>query len=202
MITMKRFGALLLGICCTAWMTVSAGSGLVPSDKGTLIVYFSHGGENYGVGKVEEGNTKVAVREIASVTGGDVFEIVSLKNYDMSYEQLKEEARREHERGEMPEYADTILNIMQYDTVIVCGPIWWDTYPMVMSTFFSRYDLNGKVLMPFTTHEGSGMGRVREDLAKRYPGATMGDGLAVYGHEVRTESGRRSIDEWLKKLGY
>lgn len=45
-----------------------------------LIVFFSHAGENYGVGNVKVGNTKLVADEIRKVTGGDEFEIVAEKS--------------------------------------------------------------------------------------------------------------------------
>ena len=41
-----------------------------------LIVFFSHTGENYAVGNIEVGNTKMVADYIRDVTGGDEFEVV------------------------------------------------------------------------------------------------------------------------------
>ena len=69
-----------------------------------------------------------------------------------------------------------------------------------MFTFFSKYDLSGKTIIPFTTHEGSGLGNCMEDVKKAYPKATVLDGFSMYGHDVREGKGR--VEKWLKKLGY
>ena len=53
-----------------------------------LIVFFSHVCENYAVGNIEVGNTKIVVDYIQEQTGADVFEIVAEKNYDMPYSEL------------------------------------------------------------------------------------------------------------------
>ncbi len=193
---------LMVGRALFAAAEHSEDPSLNPSRTKTLTVCFSHAGDNYAVGTVEEGNTKVLVKHIVEKTGCDAFEIVSLKNYDLPYAQLTQVVREEQEQNEWPEYRDTIQNMERYDTVIVCGPIWWGTYPRVMFTFFSRYDLNGKTVIPVTTHEGSGMGRVREELTRLYPKATVTEGFCLYGHEVRSEEGRRKVDEWLHRLGY
>ena len=60
-----------------------------------LIVFFSHAGENYAVGNVKVGNTKLVADEIQKVTGGDEFEIVAEKNYDMPYDELTKLAKEE-----------------------------------------------------------------------------------------------------------
>ena len=67
-------------------------------------------------------------------------------------------------------------------------------------TFFKKYDLNGKTIIPFTTHEGSGLANVVEDLKSLYPKATITGAFAIYGHEVR--SGKAKVEKWLESMGY
>lgn len=173
--------------------------GNAPKGK-VLIVYFSHAGENYAVGNVKVGNTKIVADEVRRLTGGDVFEIVAEKSYDMPYDKLTRVAKEEAEKGELPAFKGKVDSIARYDTVFIGGPVWWGTYPRVMFSFFKKYDLNGKTIIPFTTHEGSGLGSVVEDLKKQYPRATVSKGFSMYGHDVRT--GKEKIDKWLKGLGY
>ena len=72
-------------------------------------------------------------------------------------------------------------------------------YPQVMFTFFDTYDLNGKTIYPFTTHEGSGLGNVMSDIRKAYPNADVKPGFSIYGHEVRTNKAK--VEKWIKGLG-
>lgn len=166
----------------------------------TLVVYFSHAGENYSVGNIKVGNTKLVADEIGKITGGDEFEIVAEKNYDMPYDDLTVLAKNELEKGERPTFKGEVKNIEDYDTIFIGGPIWWGTYPQVMFTFFDKYDLNGKTLILFSTHEGSGLGSVENDLKKLYPKANFKEAFSIYGHEVRSEMSK--VDSWLKRLGY
>ena len=69
-----------------------------------------------------------------------------------------------------------------------------------MFTFFKENDLSGKTLIPFATHEGSGLASTVEDVKAVYPNATVTKGFAIYGHEVRT--GKSKVENWLKGLGY
>lgn len=163
-----------------------------------LVVFFSHAGENYSVGNIEVGNTKIVADYITELTGADQFEIVCKKNYDMPYMQLIEVAKQEANNGELPDFEGGIDNLDQYDTIFIGGLVWWGTYPQVMFTFFERYDLNGKTLIPFTTHEGSGLASCVEDVKKAYPNATVRKPFSIYGHEVR--SGRAKVEKWLKSL--
>ncbi len=166
----------------------------------TLVVFFSHAGENYSVGNIEVGNTKVVADYISEMTGADQFEIVADKDYDMPYMQLIEVAKQEANNHELPPMVGKLENVDQYDTVFIGGPVWWGTYPQVMFTFFRDYDLNGKTLIPFTTHEGSGLASCVEDVKEAYPNADVKPGFAIYGHEVR--SGRNKVEKWLKNLGF
>ena len=165
-----------------------------------LIVFFSHAGENYSVGNIKVGNTKLVADEIQKVTGGDEFEIVAEKSYDMPYDALTKLAKEEQEKNEKPAFKGEVKDIDQYDTVFIGGPIWWGTYPQVMFTFFDKYDLGGKTIVPFSTHEGSGLGSVVSDLKRLYPKANFKQAFDIYGHQVR--GGEAKIDAWLKGLGY
>ena len=163
-----------------------------------LVVFFSHAGENYSVGNIEVGNTKIVADYITELTSADQFEIVCTKDYDMPYMQLIEVAKQEANRGELPGYVGDVANLDQYDTIFIGGPVWWGTYPQVMFTFFRDHDLNGKTLIPFTTHEGSGLASCVEDVKEAYPNATVRAPFSIYGHEVR--SGRAKVEKWLKSL--
>ena len=165
-----------------------------------LIVFFSHAGENYAVGNIKVGNTKLVADEIQKVTGGDEFEIVANKNYDLPYNDLVNVAKEETEKGEKPSFKGEIKNIDDYDTIFIGGPIWWGTYPRVMFTFFDKYDLNGKTIIPFSTHEGSGLGSVVEDLKTLYPNATFKEAFSIYGTETRKDLSK--VDKWLKRLDF
>lgn len=165
-----------------------------------LIVFFSHAGENYDVGNVKVGNTKLVADEIQRLTGGDEFEIVAEKSYDMPYSALTKLAKEESEKNEKPTFKGEVKDMDQYTTVFVGGPIWWGTYPQVMFTFFDKYDLNGKTVIPFSTHEGSGLGSVVSDLKQLYPDANFKTAFSIYGHECRKDMSK--VDKWLKELGY
>lgn len=151
----------------------------------TLVVFFSHAGDNYSVGNIKVGNTKRVADAISELTGADQFEIVADKDYNMPYNDLVNLATKEAKDNEFPTYKGKIENIGQYGTIYIGGPVWWGTYPRVMFTFFRDYDLNGKTLIPFTTHEGSGLGSADADLKKVYPKAHVLDGFSIYGHECQ-----------------
>ena len=170
---------------------------IMNSDKKTIVVFFSHAGDNYAVGNIEVGNTKIVADYISEITSAEQFEIATHKYDGMAYNPLIKLAQEEAEKGELPEYEGDV-DLSQYDTVFIGGPVWWGTYPQVMFTFFKKHkdDMKGKTVIPFTTHEGSGLANCVNDVKKAFPGANVMKGFSIYGHEVRTE--RAKVGKWLK----
>ena len=168
-------------------------------DHKALVMFFSHAGENYSVGNIEVGNTKIVADYISEITGADQFEIVAEKNYDMPYMDLIKVAQDEAKAGELPAYKGDV-DFAPYDVIFIGGPIWWGTYPQVMFTLFRDINLDGKTVIPFTTHEGSGLASTVSDVKKSFPKANVQKGWSIYGHEVR--SGRAKVEKWLNGLGY
>lgn len=169
-------------------------------DKKTLVVFFSHAGENYSVGNIKVGNTKIVTDYISEITGADQFEIVTHKYDRMAYTPLTQLAKEEANNNERPPFEGKLENLDQYDTVFIGGPVWWGTYPQVMFTFFDTYNLNGKTIYPFTTHEGSGLGSTVNDIRRAYPNANVQKGFNIYGHEVRTNKAK--VEKWLRDAGF
>ena len=169
-------------------------------DKKALVIFFSHAGDNYFVGNIKVGNTKIVADYISEIIGADQFEIVTHKYDGMAYTPLINLAKEEANKGELPPYEGTAPDLSQYDTVFIGGPVWWGTYPQVMFTLFKDVNLDGKTVIPFTTHEGSGLGRCVSDVKKAFPKADVKPGFSMYGHDVRT--GKSTVEKWLKGLGY
>ena len=165
-----------------------------------IVIFFSHAGDNYAVGNIEVGNTKIVADYISEITGADQFEIVTHKYDGMAYTPLIELAKEEANKGELPPYEGATPDLSQYDTVFIGGPVWWGTYPQVMFTLFKGINLDGKTVIPFTTHEGSGLASCVSDVKREFPKATVTKGFSIYGHEVRT--GKAKVEKWLKGLGY
>ena len=164
----------------------------------SIVIFFSHAGDNYSVGNIEVGNTKIVADYISEIKGADQFEIVTHKYDGMAYMPLIELAKEEANKGELPPYEGTAPDLSQYDTVFIGGPVWWGTYPQVMFTLFKDINLDGKTVIPFTTHEGSGLASCASDVKKAFPKAKVTGEFSIYGHEVRT--GKAKVEKWLKSL--
>ena len=166
----------------------------------SIVIFFSHAGDNYAVGNIEVGNTKIVADYISEIAGADQFEIVTHKYDGMAYTPLINLAKEEANNGDFPPYEGDAPDLSQYDTVFIGGPVWWGTYPQVMFTLFRDINLDGKTVIPFTTHEGSGLASCVSDVKREFPKAKVIQGFSICGHEVRT--GKAKVEKWLKGLGY
>ena len=164
----------------------------------SIVIFFSHAGDNYSVGVIDTGNTKIVADYISEITGADQFEIVTHKYDGMAYTPLIELAKKEAAAGELPPYEGAAPDLNGYDTVFIGGPVWWGTYPQVMFTLFKDINLDGKTIIPFTTHEGSGLASCASDVRKAFPKAHIMGEFSIYGHEVR--GGKAKVEKWLKGL--
>ena len=168
-----------------------------------LVVYFSHAGENYSVGMIEEGNTAKMGKLIAEQMNADIFELVPIVEYPMDYDSSLDVATEEQRTDARPEYVDEIENWEQYDTVFIGYPIWWGEIPNIVYTFMEAYDFTGKTVIPFNTHEGSGQARSQRDIEELLTSATVLKGLAVRGSKAQNDAEGTSTDvaNWLKSIG-
>ena len=190
--------ALLIATGCNAQNKQEVKSSNKNNMSKSIVIFFSHAGDNYSVGNIEVGNTKIVADYISEIKGADQFEIITHKYDGMAYTPLINLAKEEANKGKLPPYEGTAPDLSQYDTVYIGGPVWWGTYPQVMFTFFKDINLDGKTVIPFTTHEGSGLASCASDVKKTFPKAKVTGEFSIYGHEVRT--GKAKVEKWLKSL--
>jgi len=69
--------------------------------------------------------------------------------------------------------------------------------PMAVYTFLEEHDFSGKTILPYCTHEGSGLGGTEKDIAGECPKATVKSGLPIHG--ASAGSAKNSVESWLKK---
>ncbi|MBQ9173453.1 MAG: flavodoxin [Bacteroidales bacterium] len=153
----------------------------------SLVVYYSRPGNNYtseGIVNLKVGNTQVVAEKIQSLTGADIFRIETVKSYPEDYMKCTEVAREELSDKARPALKADI-DISKYDTIYLGWPCWWGTMPMCVFTFLESHDWNGKTIIPFTTHEGSGFGSGLRDLRSSAKGATVKNGLSLRGSAVK-----------------
>jgi len=155
--------------------------------KKTLVAYFSY-----------SGNTREIANQIHKNAGGDIFEIQSVKPYPDDYDAVVQQARQELKSGHKPALKTKVENIKPYDLVFIGYPNWCSTVPAPVRVFLSEYDFSGKTIIPFCTHEGSGLGRSTMDISKLCPKSTLLEGVAIRGMDMKTAQNK--VSEWLRKI--
>jgi len=167
----------------------------------SLIAYYSRKGNNYVGGKIMNllvGNTEVAALLIQEQTGSDVFVIDTVTAYPTDYHETTAVSRKELDTQARPELRGQVDKMDDYRTIFLGYPNWWGTMPMAVCTFLEAYDFSDKIIIPFCTHEGSGMGHSERDIQQICPTASVLQGLAIRGGSVR-EAGN-AISAWLRTL--
>jgi flavodoxin len=144
--------------------------GSVMAQSKILVAYFSW-----------SNNTEAVAKQIARETGGDLFEIKTVKPYPDDYRECLDVATQEQDENARPVLAGKVNDMSQYGIVFLGYPAWWHTMPQACFTFLESYNFTGKTIYPFTTHGGGRWGRSLDDLKKTVPTATIGSGFEISG---------------------
>lgn len=96
-----------------------------------------------------------------------------------------------------PALADMSAGIDGYDVIFVGFPVWWYMAPAIIRTFLEAYDFSGKVIVPFATSGGSGLGKTAETPQELVPAAVVKDGRLLNGR-IRMEELKKWADSFEK----
>lgn len=166
-----------------------------------LVAFFSRAGENYSVGHIEKGNTHIVAEMIAEATGGTLFHIQPVTPYPEDYTECTQVARKE-KNGQARPAVKGDAKVEDYDVVFIGYPNWWGDMPMAVYTFIEKHDWTGKTVIPFCTHEGSGLSGTERRLKEACKGASVMQGLAVRGTTAQREreQTRQTVTHWIERL--
>ena len=156
--------------------------------KKPLVVYFS-----------ESGHTKKVAEMIHQKVGGDILRVEPEKAYPQDYDTLVKLAKKEQAENARPAIKTAIPNLEEYGVIFLGYPNWWSSLPMPMFTFIEQAKMDGRVIAPFDTHGGGGLGHSIDDLKKALPAAKILKPLAVSGN--RADSAEPNVAKWLEELG-
>ncbi len=139
----------------------------------TLVAYFSAGGA-----------TAQIARNLAAEIGADCWEIRPRTPYtaaDLDWRNPSSRSSVEmRDRSARPEIVGTVENFSQYDTIFLGFPIWWYREPSIVDTFMETQDFSGKVVVPFATSGGSGMGKASQNLQALAPRCRVQEGRVFH----------------------
>ena len=145
-----------------------------------LVSYFSASGVTKGVAE-----------KIATVVGGDLFEIEPVDKYteeDLNW--MNKQSRSSIEMSDKsfrPAVKNKKENLDEYDIVIIGFPVWWYTAPTIINTFIEENDLVNKKVYIFVTSGGSGYEKSFDDLRNSYSKLNFVRGKRFNGRETDEE---------------
>ena len=136
--------------------------------KKTLIAYFS-----------ASGVTRKVAEKMAQATGADLFEIAPDVPYtDADLDWMNQNSRSSVEmkdRKSRPAMAKK-TDISGYEVILIGFPVWWYREPSIIDTFIESADFSGKIVVPFCTSGGSGLGETSKNIKALAPTANVLEG--------------------------
>lgn len=153
-----------------------------------LVAYFS-----------ASGRTRELAQNLARSIGAKLHEIVPKELYsnaDLNWMDINSRSSIEmRDETARPQIANVIQDMFLYDVVYVGFPIWWYVAPRIVNTFLETYDMSGKIIVPFATSGGSGMGDTNAKLA-----ASCKNAILVEGKVFKPSTDENILREWTKEI--
>ena len=154
-----------------------------------LVAYFSATNTTQGIAE-----------HIANGLNADIYEIVPEEPYtdaDLNYNDNNSRTTIEmNDPDARPAISGSVEDMEQYDIVFIGYPIWWGEAPRIVSTFVESYDFSGKIIVPFCTSGGSGVGSSATNLEQLTDGADWLPGKRLNGSDSQD-----TVMEWVNGLG-
>ena len=139
-----------------------------------LVAYFS-----------VTGTTKGVAEKIASITGGELYEILAAEPYtedDLNYSDSSTRATQEqNDKNVRPEIGSEDITLEGYSTIYLGFPIWWGEEPRILDTFVEKYNFEGITVIPFCTSGSSGIGQSGSNMEALAESGTWLDGERFSG---------------------
>jgi len=170
------------------------------SDNKILIVYLSR-----------TNNTKTIAEMIHRNVGGKLVALELEKPYPDNYGATVQQVVRGNESGYLPPLKTKIDSIQSYGIVFVGFPTWGMKLPPPLKSFLKEYDLRGKIIVPFNTNDGYGIGSSFDTVKELCPNSKILEGFTIRGgadtdkiarltKEENRKEAEKKINEWLKKI--
>ena len=161
-------------------MDASSGASVVPGSGGT-------------------GNAEFIALTVAKTIHADVFKIDTGNHYPRDYSKVFDVTNAEQRKNVRPKLTAHVSNMAQYNTVIICCPVWWYKMPLAVQSFLDEYDLSGKTIYLSVTHGGSRSAGIEREIAAAEPRATVSSNILTISRSETARSEKR-IADWAKGL--
>ena len=144
------------------------------------------------------GTTRKAAEEIATATGGKLYEIVPEHLYTAAdlnwHDQNSRSSVEMKDMAVRPAIKNGTVNLDDIETIFIGYPIWWDQAPRVVNTFIDENNLAGKKIITFCTSGGSTINGSTTTLKETYPDLDIAQGICV------NSSSTEDFNSWIESL--
>ena len=145
-----------------------------------------------------QGNLQVMAQTIQELTGADVFPIHVEETHDPVYLNMVMGAGEDQQNNRTFTVIGLPENFDGYDTIYFGTPVWHAQLPQQVASFLQQVDWNGKQVIVFGIHLGSGWGRNIQQIKALQPNAEIIEGITVYASAANEEA-RQEMMNYLKK---
>ncbi|MBR2528686.1 MAG: flavodoxin [Blautia sp.] len=146
------------------------------------------------------GVTKGVAQALAEAEGGDFFEILPETPYtsaDLDWNNKTSRSTVEMQDPNCrPAITGAVENMDQYEVIFLGFPLWWGREPSIVDTFLEAYDFSGKVIVPFCTSGGSGIGFTGDRIAR----IAKGNPTVVNGNRLGGTTSMADLKTWAEGL--
>lgn len=146
------------------------------------------------------GNTQYVAQLISENTGADIFRIEAKEDYPLEHDVLVDRALEEQNEDARPEIKETVSNMDDYDIVFLGYPNWWGDMPMIIYTFLEQYNFEGKTIVPFNTHGGSGLSSTVSTITEKLPNSNVISNAFTLSRN-NMEEAPKEVESWLEEIG-
>jgi len=192
--------AILLYIIVGLSVSSSCSSAQSMSPKKILIVYLSR-----------TNNTKAIAEIIQKNVGGNLVALELDKPYPENYQQTVQQVVKENETGYLPPLKTKIDSIENYDVIFIGFPTWDMQMPPPMKSFLHQYNLSGKIVIPFNTNAGYGVGSGFKTVKELCSHSNVLEGFSIKGgierdgvlfvmKDEKLKEAETEVKEWLRKI--
>lgn len=158
-------------------------------ERKSIVVYFSC-----------TDNTKTIAEYIKESTASDIYRIepaVPYTSADLNYNNADSRTSKEqNDAAARPAIAGSLPSLNNYEVVYLGYPIWWGQAPKIMYTFVESCNLAGKIVIPFCTSGGSGIGTSATNLQA----ADRGNATWIVGQRFSGSSSKSVVEQWVRGL--
>lgn len=129
---------------------------------------------------------------------GRIVEITPKNPYtsnDLNYNDPNSRVSKEHSDSSFrPDFND-ISNVDKAETILLGYPLWWEQAPNVVYTFIEKYNLKGKMIIPFCTSSSSKLGSSATNLEEKAKDANWFE-----GQRFQSSVSISDVNEWMDSI--